>query len=168
MFRPIAVGNRLTAPCGQKVLGNLKQCVPKEIYFQRNNMKCSGENVLLRGIFHVVSCFPLHFMLYRGNLDCFSNSVQSLCVFYQYTFINKFGLLLLYIFCAPFYVYQYTFVHGFVSIITSFVHRLFPLSTPFCIALCISVHPCILYTLQLLQAIVTYICSYLGMYCICS
>ena len=24
-------------------------------------------------IFHGVSCFPLHFMLYRGNLDCFSN-----------------------------------------------------------------------------------------------
>ena len=37
-------------------------------------MKCSGENVILRGIFHVVSCFPLHLMLYRGNLDCFSNS----------------------------------------------------------------------------------------------
>ena len=39
-------------------------------------MKCSGENVILRGIFHVVSSFPLHFMLYRGNLDCFSNSVH--------------------------------------------------------------------------------------------
>ena len=37
-------------------------------------MKCSGENVILRGKFHVVSCFPLHFMLYRGNLYCFSNS----------------------------------------------------------------------------------------------
>ena len=24
-------------------------------------MKCSGENVILRGIFHAVSCFPLHF-----------------------------------------------------------------------------------------------------------
>ena len=23
----------------------------------------------------IVSCFPLHFMLYLGNLDCFSNSV---------------------------------------------------------------------------------------------
>ena len=31
----------------------------------------------LRGIFHVlpVSCFPLHFMLYRENLDYFSDSV---------------------------------------------------------------------------------------------
>ena len=29
-------------------------------------MKCSGENVILRGIFHVVS---------RGNLDYLSNSV---------------------------------------------------------------------------------------------
>ena len=31
--------------------------------------------MILRGIFHVVSCFPLHFMLYRGNLDYFSDSV---------------------------------------------------------------------------------------------
>ena len=42
-------------------------------------MKCSGENVILRGIFHVVSSFPLHFMLYRVILDCFSNSVRRLC-----------------------------------------------------------------------------------------
>ena len=34
-------------------------------------MKCSGENVILRGIVQVVSAFPLHFMLYRGNLDSF-------------------------------------------------------------------------------------------------
>ena len=38
-------------------------------------MKCSGENVILGGIVHVVSGFPLHFMLYRGNFDCFSNRV---------------------------------------------------------------------------------------------
>ena len=25
--------------------------------------------MILRGIFHVVSGFPFHFMLYRGNLD---------------------------------------------------------------------------------------------------
>ena len=37
--------------------------VPKVINFSRYNMKCSGENVILRGIVHVVSCFPLHFML---------------------------------------------------------------------------------------------------------
>ena len=37
--------------------------VPKEIDFPRYNMKCSGENVILRRIFHVVSCFPLHYML---------------------------------------------------------------------------------------------------------
>ena len=36
------------------------------------NMKFSGKNV--RGIDHLVSRFPLLFMLYRGNLDCFSNS----------------------------------------------------------------------------------------------
>ena len=50
--------------------------VPKLIDFPRYNMKCSGENAILRGIFHVVSCFPLHFMLYLGNLDYFSDSVQ--------------------------------------------------------------------------------------------
>ena len=39
-------------------------------------MKCIiGENVILRGIFHVVSYFPQHFMLYCGSLDCFSNRV---------------------------------------------------------------------------------------------
>ena len=38
-------------------------------------MECSVENVILRRIFHVVSYFPLHFMLYRGNLDYFSDSV---------------------------------------------------------------------------------------------
>ena len=40
-------------------------------------MKCSGENVILCGLFHVVSCFTLHFILYRGNLDYFSDSVYS-------------------------------------------------------------------------------------------
>ena len=43
--------------------------VPKVIDFPRYNMKCRGENVILRGMLHVVSRFPLHFMLYRGNLD---------------------------------------------------------------------------------------------------
>ena len=51
--------------------------VPKEIDFPQYNMNCSGENVILRGIVHVVlvSCFPLHFMIYRGNFDCFSYSL---------------------------------------------------------------------------------------------
>ena len=40
-------------------------------------MKCRGENLILRGIFHVVKHFPLHFMLYRRNLDYFSNRVGS-------------------------------------------------------------------------------------------
>ena len=48
--------------------------VPQEIDFPQYNMKCSGGNVILRGIFHVVLCFPLNFMLYRGNLYYFSNS----------------------------------------------------------------------------------------------
>ena len=41
-------------------------------------MKCSGVNVILRGIFHVVSRFPQHFKLYRGKLDYFSNSAGGL------------------------------------------------------------------------------------------
>ena len=40
--------------------------VPKEY-----NMKCSR---ILLGKFHVVSGFPLHFMLYPGHLDRFFNS----------------------------------------------------------------------------------------------
>ena len=36
------------------------------------------ENMIhvVRGIFHVVFRFPLHFMLYRGNLDYFLDSVR--------------------------------------------------------------------------------------------
>ena len=34
----------------------------KVIDFPRYNTKCSGENAILREGFHVVSCFPLHFM----------------------------------------------------------------------------------------------------------
>ena len=33
--------------------------VPKEIDFPQHNIKCSGENVTLHGIFHLRSCFPL-------------------------------------------------------------------------------------------------------------
>ena len=51
--------------------------VPKVIDFQRYNMKCSGENEILRGTFHVVSRFLLHLMLYRGNFDYFLNSVET-------------------------------------------------------------------------------------------
>ena len=42
---------------------------------RRYNIKCSGENVILGGLFHVVSCFTLNFILYRGNLVYFSDSV---------------------------------------------------------------------------------------------
>ena len=51
--------------------GPSRYTIPKEIHFPRYNMKCSGENLTLRGIFHVVTCVPLHFMLYCGNLDYF-------------------------------------------------------------------------------------------------
>ena len=52
-------------------------------------MKCSGENVILRGIFHVVSRFLLLFMLYRGNLDCLSNSVDDLLLLYADACIHR-------------------------------------------------------------------------------
>ena len=68
-------GQILIAKDGHQYLHPFSYTVPTEIDFPRYNMKCSEENVILRGIFHVVSCFPLHCMLYRGNLDCFSNSV---------------------------------------------------------------------------------------------
>ena len=38
--------------------------VRKVIDFPRYNTKCIGDNEILRGIFHVVYCFPLHFVLY--------------------------------------------------------------------------------------------------------
>ena len=44
-------------------------------------MKCCGENVILCGIAHVVSGFPLHFMFYRGNLNCFSSMAKRCYLF---------------------------------------------------------------------------------------
>ena len=58
-------------------------------------MKCSGDNVILRGIVHVVSGFPLHFMFYRGNLDCFSNMVVFLLLM---PYIQKY--VIFYILCT--------------------------------------------------------------------
>ena len=49
----------------------------EEHTLSRYNMKCSGENEILREILHVVSRFPLHFMLFRGNFDSLSNSEQQ-------------------------------------------------------------------------------------------
>ena len=46
----------------KKYITHLPCTVPKIIDFPRYNMKCIGENVILRGIVHVVSGFPLHFM----------------------------------------------------------------------------------------------------------
>ena len=43
--------------------------VPKVIDFPRYCAKCSGENEKLRGIFQVVSSFPLHFVLYHYQED---------------------------------------------------------------------------------------------------
>ena len=52
---------------------------PKEIDFPQYNMKCSAGNLILRGLFPVVSCFPLHFMLYSGNFDYFSD-IEGKCI----------------------------------------------------------------------------------------
>ena len=64
--------------------------VPKVIHVTRYNMKCSGENETLGGIFHVVFRFPLHFMLYRGKFDyCLDSGKErrkARCA-YTYTFI---------------------------------------------------------------------------------
>ena len=50
--------------------------VPKVIDVPRYNIKCSGENVILRGIFHVVPRFPLRFMLYRKKFSYSGSVVQ--------------------------------------------------------------------------------------------
>ena len=55
--------------------GALSQRYSNRLTAINSNIKCIGENVILRGIFHVVSRFPPHFMLYRVNFDNFSYSV---------------------------------------------------------------------------------------------
>ena len=59
--------------------GGALSTVPKVIHFSRYNMKCSGETRYYKEYFMQYSylyCFPLHFMLYRGNLDYFLDSVR--------------------------------------------------------------------------------------------
>ena len=51
--------------------------VPKVIDFPRYNTKCRGENEILRGIFHIVSRFPLYFVLYIGNLNYFLDNMHN-------------------------------------------------------------------------------------------
>ena len=46
----------------EALVSRIAHTVLKVIDFPQYNMKFSGENVILRGIFHVVSDFPLHFM----------------------------------------------------------------------------------------------------------
>ena len=84
--------------------------VPKEIDFPRYNMKCSWENVILRGIFHVVSSFPLHFILYRGNFDSLLDSVPHMqtinlrpehCVVHALLKISKSHILLIFHHAVP-------------------------------------------------------------------
>ena len=53
------------------------QTVPNIINFPRYNRKCNGEDKILRGLFQDISCFHLHFVLYRGNFDHFLDSALS-------------------------------------------------------------------------------------------
>ena len=63
-------------PTLKKILASIQYTLyQRKSIFPDYNMKCSAENVILRGIFHVVSCFPLHFLWYRGNLGYLSSSV---------------------------------------------------------------------------------------------
>ena len=50
--------------------------VPKVIDFPRYNTIYSGENIKYF-VYCIVSSFPLHFVLYLGNLDVFLDSVQG-------------------------------------------------------------------------------------------
>ena len=61
----------ITKTLWDSVLYITSYTVPKEINFPRYSMKCSRDNVILRGIFHVpvVSCFPRHLLNYRRNFD---------------------------------------------------------------------------------------------------
>ena len=76
IFRKITLGLQLIKEEQIKVCKKYLYTVSKVFDFPRYDMKSSGENETLRGIFHVVSRFPLHFMIYRGNLDYFLDSVE--------------------------------------------------------------------------------------------
>ena len=76
IFRKITLGLQLIKEEQIKVCKKYLYTVSKVFDFLRYDMKSSGENETLRGIFHVVSRFPLHFMIYRGNLDYFLDSVE--------------------------------------------------------------------------------------------
>ena len=51
--------------------------VPKVIDFPRYSTKCSGENEILRGIYRVLSRFPLNFMYIFENFNYFFG--QCIC-----------------------------------------------------------------------------------------
>ena len=79
IFRKITLGLQLIKEEQIKVCkkNTYILCTVSKVFdFPRYDMKSSGENETLRGIFHVVSRFPLHFMIYRGNLDYFLDSVE--------------------------------------------------------------------------------------------
>ena len=60
---------------------SIQYTVTKVVDFPRYNIKCCGENMILQYteyFMYVVSHFPIHFMLYRGNLDYFLDSRNNL------------------------------------------------------------------------------------------
>ena len=59
------------------ILYSAQHTVPRVINFPSYNKKCSGENDIPRGIFRVVSRFPLHFVLYLGKFDYFLDSASQ-------------------------------------------------------------------------------------------
>ena len=59
--------------------------VPKVIDFLRYNMQCSGEHVILRGIFHVVSGFPVYISCYIAEIWIAYLTVYSYGGAIQYT-----------------------------------------------------------------------------------
>ena len=50
--------------------------VPKEINFPQYNMKCSGKNVILRGIFHVVHIMFSMFSCYIAEIGIIFRTVK--------------------------------------------------------------------------------------------
>ena len=92
--------------------------VPKKKDFSRYNMKCSEESEIQRGIFHVVSRFLLHFMLYHGNLDNISNSAwhwRRLFVSPKTIFVETYSTHICMIVSLPDWVFIYPTKNSSIS-----------------------------------------------------
>ena len=56
-------------------------CPKGKQFSERYNTKCIGENQILCGVFSVVSRYPLHCVLYLGNVDYFLDIVYTVILF---------------------------------------------------------------------------------------